>query len=79
MMARSAQTACRATKRQRPPPATSPQPRTKFSGQRDRPGEKANLSQVGKSHQWRLGVSPVLAPGRLCQRERRISALSTTR
>jgi len=34
----------RATERQRPAPPNKPQPRTKFSGQRDRPGEKANLS-----------------------------------
>jgi hypothetical protein len=31
------------------PPARSPQPRTKFSGQRDRPGEKAKLIKL-RSH-----------------------------
>jgi hypothetical protein len=31
----------RAPERQRPPPPGNPQPRAKFSGQRDRPGEKA--------------------------------------
>jgi hypothetical protein len=46
-MTTTAQTACRATERQRPAPAGNPQPRTKFSGQRDRPGEKAKLAQLG--------------------------------
>ena len=36
-----------ATERQRPQPPANPQPRTKFSRQRDRPGEKAKLSQLG--------------------------------
>jgi hypothetical protein len=31
----------RATERQRPAPGNHPQPRTKFSGQRDRPGDQA--------------------------------------
>jgi DNA-binding XRE family transcriptional regulator len=65
----------RATERQRPAPPDNPQPHAKFSGERDRPGEKAKLSQL-RTATYSLVMDQRHALGDLLKRLRGQAGLS---